>query len=197
VVSEESALPSEEEARAWGRFFVVDPLDGTKDFVANTGEFSINLALIEGQRPVIGVVAAPALGTIWYAQRGIGAFRRTRNDPATRIRSARRATEDRIGLESRFHTAPATRELYAALGITHVIACGSAIKLARIAEGSADIYYCPHPTREWDTAAGQLLVMEASGAVVAMPERSELRYNKTDFLNPPYLAAGDPTLTAR
>jgi 3'(2'), 5'-bisphosphate nucleotidase len=187
VISEESPFPSEAERSGWSRFFLVDPLDGTRDYLARSDEFTINVALVEASVPLLGIVAAPAKRTVWYAERGKGSFSR-RAAGVTPIR-CRGQQGQLVGLKSRFHSTPESDAFLADHGVARVETCGAAMKLARIAEGSADVYPCFHPSHEWDTAAGQLILEEASGRIVSWPDRKPLRYAKPRGLNPPYLAA--------
>lgn len=172
-------------------FFLIDPLDGTKEFVKRNGEFTVNIALIEGHGPVLGVVHAPVPGLTYGAARGAGAFRfdgdarapiRTRPLPATPT-----------FLVSRSHKDPALAALLARAPKHEAIGRGSSLKFCLIAEGSADFYPRLGPTSEWDTAAGQCIVEQAGGAVWRLPELTPLGCNEKDsVLNPSFAVLGDP-----
>jgi 3'(2'), 5'-bisphosphate nucleotidase len=182
VISEESPIPPLEERRGWARYWLIDPLDGTRDFIAHTGEFAINVALIEGDRPVLGVIVAPALGVAWWAQRGGGAFAR-REGKVAPIR-CRAEGPPWIGLKSRFHATPKTDRFFAEHGVGDVREMGSTIKVCLVAEGEADVYMSPGRSMEWDTAPGQIVVEEAGGHLLALPSLEPLRYNRADPTNP-------------
>jgi 3'(2'), 5'-bisphosphate nucleotidase len=176
--------------RAWPRYWLVDPLDGTREFVKRNGEFTVNIALVEGHRPVLGVVHAPALGRTWGAARGVGAFRldgsvrvgiRTRSLPAVPTVVA-----------SRSHRDPDTERILARLPAHELAGRGSSLKFCLVAEGAADFYPRLGPTSEWDTAAGQCLVEQAGGAVWRLPECTPLGCNEKDsVLNPSFAVLGD------
>jgi 3'(2'), 5'-bisphosphate nucleotidase len=183
VIAEEAALP----AGAPPRFWLVDPLDGTKEFVARRGEFSVNIALVEGARPVLGVVYAPVTGVTYAAAEG----RPTRDGKPIRARSVPSAL---VVVHSRSHTD--SPKLQAWLDAHHVEVAerkvaGSAIKFGLIAEGVADLYPRLGPTSEWDTAAGQA-ILEAAGGAVTDLDGAPLRYGKTGVLNSGFVARGAP-----
>ena len=190
IVAEESGLTGKLVDR---RFFLVDPLDGTKEFVAGRDEFTVNIALIEDGRPTLGVVLAPPLKTLW-AGGPTGAYRRVANGPPEPIR-ARAEPLHLVAVASRSHRTAATDGFLAELSLDCVIAVGSSVKFCRIAEGAADVYPCLGRTMEWDTAAGQA-VLEAAGGSVRKLDGSPLTYGKPTttedvaFANPPFVARG-------
>ncbi|MGQ9426947.1 3'(2'),5'-bisphosphate nucleotidase CysQ [Gilvimarinus sp. F26214L] len=199
VLSEESALPRYEERRKWHRYWLVDPLDGTKEFVSGNGEFTVNVALIEQGVPVLGVVHVPVLQTTYTGTRGMGAVKHEKGlAHAIHVRSiaARQTARQPIELvASRRHGAEAVDELLGrvseALGPVETKNMGSSLKLCLVAEGEADLYPRLAPTSEWDTAAAQAVV-EAAGGVVVDPNFEVLRYNtKEDILNPHFYVIGD------
>ncbi len=200
LLSEESD-PRAYDARAgWRRFWCVDPLDGTKEFVKRTGEFTVNVALIEGTAPVLGVVHVPALGRTYAAARGHGAFRFEGDGPGVPIR-VRMADPRRLTVvASRDHAGPevaALLERMAAGGVeVEAASMGSALKFCLVAEGAADLYPRTVPTFEWDTAAAQAVVEEAGGRVTTL-DGEKLAYNKADLRNPSIVTAGDPALDWR
>ena len=186
VISEEGPMVEYDQRKDWDRLWLIDPLDGTKDFIARTGEFAINIALIEAGRPVLGVIAAPARQRLWHAEKGGGACR-VRGGEAVEI-SNERKSEPLVGLTSRFHASKRTAAYFGACGITDVRICGSALKLARIAQGDADLYPSFRGTKEWDTAAGQIILEEAGCGLVRMQDKAPIRYNRPDVMNPPFVA---------
>ena len=186
VLSEEDPVPYETR-RAWRRFWLVDPLDGTKDFIERTGDFTVNVALIDDGVPVLGIVAVPAQRLLYYAAAGQGAFllhegRRTRIHCAV-------GRQPLVCAVSRFHCSEATKEFCRRNGITEMQAYGSALKLCKIAEGGVDVYPRLSPTMEWDIAAGQCIVQEAGGCVYGVSSGAELRYNKESLVNDEFIAA--------
>jgi 3'(2'), 5'-bisphosphate nucleotidase len=193
VLSEES--PEEEIAgrRSWTRFWLVDPLDGTKEFLKQTGEFTVNLALIEEGAPVLGVVHVPVRGLTYYAGRGRGAYCSLPPEEPRRIQ-VRRADPARLGVvASRDHAGPLVRALLERLPGAHTLSMGSSLKFCLVAEGGADLYLRDLPTMEWDTAAAQCIVEEAGGEVTDLAGH-RLRYNKPILQNPPILTVGDRKL---
>jgi 3'(2'), 5'-bisphosphate nucleotidase len=185
VVSEEALVPYEKR-RTFERFWLVDPLDGTKDFLERDDEFTVNVALIENGIPVLGAVASPALGSVYYAAKGEGAFRRD-SSGTTPIRYAK-SRASLICADSRFHSSEKIKEFCSANGISEILRSGSAIKMCKLAEGSVDVYPRFGPTMEWDVAASDILATEAGCVVVDLIDRKPLRYNKEDMRNPGFIA---------
>jgi len=174
-------------------FFLVDPLDGTKEFLKRNGEFTVNIALVVGGEPVAGVVLAPALGELFYASRGLGAWKRTAGGVAPlKAAGAGRSGPLRV-IGSRTHGGEALAAWLARLDCAHTfVAAGSSLKFCRIAEDLADIYPRIGPTSQWDTAAGQAVLQEAGGAVLD-PQGRPLAYGpQRPVLNPNFVALGDP-----
>jgi len=168
----------------------VDPLDGTKEFISRNGEFTVNVALVRDHRPVLGVVAAPALGLTYYAAEGVGAFRRRDGSAAEPI-ATRRAAAPLVVVGSRSHRGDSLDAVLAKLGPHELRPMGSALKFCLVAEGSADFYPRLGPTSEWDTAAAQAVLEVAGGAVTTL-DGTPLRYNERDtLLNPHFIAYGD------
>lgn len=188
VVSEEDSA-SQVHRKPTGLFWLVDPLDGTKEFVACNGEFTVNIALIEDGNAVLGVVVAPALGQCYWGSSGHGAFR----ESGGKVEPIRVTSADvhagpllRI-LASKSHMNDETRAYLQQLGPHELIQAGSSLKFCRIAEGSADLYPRLGPTCEWDTAAGQAL-LEAAGGAVHDLHGAPLRYGKFGTENPSFIA---------
>ena len=200
VVSEESAKPTQPLANKTS-FVLVDPLDGTKEFLADRDEFTVNLALILDGRPVAGVVAAPALGLVFRGALGRGAERLSLAAGAPTesarnvvpIRPRLRPAAGLSALVSRSHLEAATVDFLERLPIAEQVPCGSALKFCRIAEGAADIYPRLSPTFEWDVAAGHA-VLGASGGAVTTPDGGVITYGcrPVDFRIPGFVAWGDP-----
>jgi 3'(2'), 5'-bisphosphate nucleotidase len=167
-------------------FWLVDPLDGTKEFLARNGEFTVNVALVAGDEPVLGVIGIPVTGEVYFAVRGAGAFRVDRGG-VVKIEN-QRSSKALIAAVSRSHRAHDDDASLQKLGVVETIASGSAIKFCRIAEGSADIYVRFGRTMEWDTAAGQCILLESGGKVLMASNGEVLRYGKVDFANPSFIA---------
>ncbi|MDQ2995068.1 MAG: 3'(2'),5'-bisphosphate nucleotidase CysQ [Pseudomonadota bacterium] len=192
VISEEDVLPPFVERKTWSYYWLVDPLDGTKDFIAHTDGFSVNIALIEGNDAILGVIVSPTEQTCYYAARGLGAYCKPRGGVAKAIRT--RLWPDDLNLivvVSRLHSDQRLAKFMVDMGDYEVMSMGSARKFCMIAEGVADFYPRTGRTCEWDTAAGQCLIKEAGGAVVDA-EGKPLRYNtKDDVFNPTFMVTGD------
>lgn len=192
VFSEESAkLPFSARSK-WSRYWLVDPLDGTKEFIKRNGEFTVNIALIDGHTAVLGVVHIPVSDTAYYAAKGVGAFKAVGTEPAVELRTRKLNPERIVAVGSRSHGGDAVAAFTAKLpGEVTLISQGSSLKLCLVAEGQADIYPRLGPTSEWDTAAAQCVVEQAGGVVVDL-SMSTIRYNaKEDILNPYFLVIGD------
>ena len=192
ILSEESVSAGKQEAE---RFFLVDPLDGTKEFLKRNGEFTVNIALIENGEPVAGVVLAPALDELFYAARGLGAWKRD-STGLRPVATARRSPSDPLRvMGSRSHGGDKLNAWLAQLNTEHTfVAAGSSLKFCRIAEGRADIYPRFGPTSQWDTAAAQA-VLEVAGGLVADLQGTRLGYGlDRPMLNPEFVAVGDEVL---
>ncbi len=208
LLSEEGRAVPFNERKTWGHYWLVDPLDGTKEFVRRNGEFTVNIALIMKDKPVLGVVLVPVRDMLYFALEGRGAFKisgtgRIKNEITYRELEAsakRLPMETQAGsrpftaIASRSHLSDETGAFIAGLKKEHgeirIISAGSSLKFCLIAEGSADIYPRFGPTMEWDTAAGQAIVEQAGGAVLRHDTCSPLRYNKSSLLNPWFIVRG-------
>jgi 3'(2'), 5'-bisphosphate nucleotidase len=191
LLSEESAPQELAERRSWARYWLVDPLDGTKEFLKRNGEFTVNIALVDNSRAVLGVVLAPALDRGYYGAVEIGAWRRDGAAAAKRIHARERAGSPLKIVGSRSHPSGELAQYLDALGPHELAPMGSSLKICLIAEGAADLYPRLGPTSEWDTAAAQAILESAGGRMIDRAGRS-LRYNtKDDLLNPHFLAFGD------
>jgi len=198
VLAEESASAGniDEIGQQLGsRFFLVDPLDGTKEFVKKTGEFTVNIALVENGRPVLGVVYAPALARIYAGIVGKGAYAsdvvaaKVDLEPIT---ARRRPADGWIAVASRSHRSAETDALLETMPVADFVAAGSSLKFCLVAEGKADVYPRLGRTMEWDTGAGQAVLEAAGGSVLALPEKTPLAYGKAarGFDNPHFICYG-------
>jgi 3'(2'), 5'-bisphosphate nucleotidase len=172
-----------------GPFWLVDPLDGTKEFLSRNGEFTVNIALIEGCLPVLGVVLAPARACAWWGARGRGAVARDA-DGRTRAIAVRKAPAGGlVAIASRSHRDPETQAFLDQAGVAECISAGSSLKFCLVAEGKADLYPRFGRTMEWDVAAGHA-VLSAAGGRVTTRDGAPFRYRKPGFENPPFIARG-------
>ena len=190
VISEESGLPDFAERRQWNPYWLIDPLDGTREFVKRNGEFTVNVALIEDHRPVFGVVHVPVRGTTYSGCQGLGAALRANGAEPRPIGVAATSARPVRVVGSRSHRGASLDRFLQNLGDFEMHPTGSSLKFCLIAEGVADVYPRLGPTSEWDTAAAQAVVEQAGGVVVELDGRP-LSYNrKADILNPHFLVAG-------
>jgi 3'(2'), 5'-bisphosphate nucleotidase len=188
VVSEEDSA-SLAHRTPQGRFWLIDPLDGTKEFLARNGEFTVNIALIEDGEPIWGVVYAPVLRQLFWGGKAFGSFRRAEASNVSMTVSAPVASGKAVRVvASKSHLNAETLAFIDKLGSVELIQAGSSLKLCRIAEGSADVYPRLAPTCEWDTAAAQAVVEGAGGHVYDI-HGARLQYGKPDVLNPGFIAA--------
>jgi len=193
VLSEESAKIDYSERAGWRRFWLVDPLDGTKEFVNRNGEFTVNIALIDNGAPLLGVVYVPVTGVCYLAVHGQGAWKEQGGSNRLPIRVRAYHSGHATVVASRSHRGDAVDKFLANLkareGEYDTTSLGSSLKLCRVAEGVADVYPRLGPTSEWDTAAAQCVVECAGGRVTDLDGQS-LRYNKSNILNPWFLVTG-------
>lgn len=183
VVCEEGTPPS---IQGHSMYWLVDPLDGTKEFLARNGEFSVNIALVAGDEPVVGVIAIPVTGEVYVGVKGKGA-ERWLNGERFSISNTRKSSSF-IAASSRSFGSPEIDSWLERFGVGERLRCGSAIKFCRLAEGKADIYLRLGRTMEWDTAAGQVIVEESGCRLVTLPEQKRLRYGKATFANSDFVA---------
>ena len=190
VISEESGLPTFEERSAWTRYWLIDPLDGTKEFVNRNGEFTVNIALIDDGRPVFGVVHVPVQNRTFWGCEGAGAGLREGYSESRDIRVAAGSHDPVRVVGSRSHRGSSLDGFLAKLGEPEMIAMGSSLKFCSVATGEADIYPRLGPTSEWDTGAAQAVVEQAGGQVLEL-DGTPLSYNrKADILNPHFVVIG-------
>ena len=194
VLSEESRGIDWDERRKWERYWLVDPLDGTREFVKRNGEFTVNIALIENHVPVLGVVLLPVTGESYYGVAGEGAFLESGPGALPRPITTRPAATIPVVAGSRSHSNERQVAILGNLGDHRLVSVGSSIKFCMVARGDADLYLRLGPTSEWDTAAAQCVVEQAGGAVVDL-QGAPLRYNTKDsLLNPEFLTIGDASV---
>ena len=196
ILSEESAQAPWADRRAWRELWVIDPLDGTREFVKRNGEFTINIALVIEHEALFGMVAAPAQGLLYWGAAGIGAFTRHRGAAQAAIHVAPPQQPLRV-VGSRSHASAETAAYLAGLKPHAMTGVGSSLKFCLIAEGKAELYARFGPTSEWDTAAGQAL-LEAAGGHVTRLDGHRLRYNcRETLVNGDFLAFGHPGVLAK
>ncbi len=193
ILSEEAPAEQIRDRREWSRYWLVDPLDGTKEFIKRNGEFTVNIALIADHVPVLGAVLAPALEREYFGGAGLGAWRRDDDAEAVAIGVL---TEPAVPLRvvgSRSHPSPELAGYLAGLGEHELKPMGSSLKICLVAEGEANVYPRFGPTCEWDTAAAQAVLEGAGGCMIDVVGQP-LRYNhREQLLNPHFLAVGDRT----
>lgn len=198
LLSEEGASSPYDERRAWRRFWLVDPLDGTKEFIRRNGEFTVNIALIDDGEPVLGIVHVPTLGRTFSGALGLGAWCHegavsgveTGQDERRPIRATGTAGTELQLAASRSHPGPHLAAFLESLPEHRLLSMGSSLKLCLVAEGRADLYPRLGPTMEWDTAAAHAVVTAAGGRVLDF-EGLPLRYNKEDLHNPFFIVLGE------
>lgn len=195
VLSEEGNKTSYEEREKWSRLWIVDPIDGTKEFIKKNGEFTVNIALVENQELLLGVVYAPALGDLYFSSKGKGAFKvsvsKSYNVDVIKADANKlpliRDNKTYTVVASRSHMSPETEtyinDLRAKYGDVELISKGSSLKLCMVAEGAADCYPRFAPTMEWDTAAGQAICEHAGFSVLDFKSKETMKYNRRNLLN--------------
>ncbi len=191
ILSEESASRPFSERSTWATYWLVDPLDGTREFIKRNGEFTVNIALIEDGIAVLGIVHVPVTDTSYLGCRDVGAFKQTGSDTPRSIQVRSLGTGSVMVVGSRSHRGDSLNQFLERLGEHEMVGMGSSLKLCLVAEGIADIYPRLGPTSEWDTAAAQCVV-EQAGGYVTDTAMQPLRYNTKDsLLNPFFLVFGD------
>lgn len=193
ILSEESQTIAYEERKHWSSFWLVDPLDGTKEFIKRNGEFTVNIALIEGTSPVMSVVHVPVQNLSYWALKGRGAFKR-QGAKDTAITVSTEVSVLKV-VASRSHAGVETTAFLDSLARDYaieVVSKGSSLKLCQVAEAAADLYPRLGPTMEWDTAAAQCIVEQAGGQVTTL-EAKPLSYNKASLLNPYFMVSSSAT----
>lgn len=194
ILSEESAEIAFETRSGWSRYWLVDPLDGTREFVNRNGEFTVNIALIDDHRPVIGVVHVPVGGRDYYACRETGAWRQDAGEAPVSIHASTTCQHPVRVVGSKSHRGASLDAFLERVGDHKLVPMGSSLKICLVADGSADIYPRLGPTSEWDTAAAQAVV-EIAGGQMTNIDGEAIRYNrKADLLNPFFLVFGDSSV---
>ena len=195
VLSEEGKSIPYETRKSWKQLWIVDPLDGTKEFIKRNGEFTVNIALVEGGVPILGIIYVPVAKLLYFGVQGVGAFQKeiqNLDDLSDLMQTSAAlpiATTNTITVVgSRSHMSPETEAFVVQLAEKHgtpeVASMGSSLKICLVASGKADVYPRFAPTMEWDTAAGQGIALAAGCDVIRAEDRSPLLYNKENLLNP-------------
>jgi 3'(2'), 5'-bisphosphate nucleotidase len=198
VISEEADIVPYETRQHWQRFWLVDPLDGTREFVKRNGEFTVNIALIEQHEPVLGVVYAPASEQLYFAAAGQGAYKQLHSEPPQPIHTKSFDIQQLVVAGSRSHSDEKIQQFLQNIKRKHgtapeLLSMGSSLKICLVAEGIADVYPRLGPTFEWDTAAAHCILREAGGDIVDL-HQARLSYNQEDsLLNPFFFATNHPT----
>lgn len=194
IISEERASHEKPKRIERGSYFLVDPLDGTREFIAGRNEYTVNIALLTDGVPLLGVIGAPARGELWRGVVGRSAerFDDLSCKPSHRIHVRPRPQAAPVIMVSRSHLDPRTQAFVERFPQAELLPSGSSIKFCRLAEGSADLYPRLAPTRDWDVAAGHALLVAAGGAIAA-PDASPLRYGTDELLIPAFVASGQAT----
>ncbi len=194
ILTEEVKPTSYEQRKNWPRYWLIDPLDGTREFIKRNGEFTVNIALIDGDESVMGVVYAPVIGVLYYAAKGQGAFKQDSTNEPKKIRVRENCSKKTVVACGRSHPTAEIIRFLDNLGEHEIVRVGSALKSCMVAEGKADLYVRLGPTCEWDTAAAQCVVEEAGGSITDTSMK-RLRYNtKDELLNPHFFVAGDQSI---
>ena len=188
ILSEEGKEIQYQERKDWEYFWMIDPLDGTKEFIKKNGEFTVNIALIHQNKPVLGVVYTPVLKDLFTAIKGKGA---SKNGETISVNQFSKSDEGLKVVASRSHLNEDTQAFLDDLNKPEIVSKGSSLKLLMVAEGVADLYPRYAPTMEWDTAAAQIVVEEAGGKVLIKDTDDSVKYNKKDLLNPYFLVVGE------
>lgn len=188
ILSEEGRDISYEERKDWEFFWMIDPLDGTKEFIKRNGEFTVNIALIHNGEPILGVVQVPVQNKLYHAYQKNGAYLDYHGQSEKLIANSQQLSANGIKVvASRSHLNDETQAYLDQLNQPEIVSMGSSLKLIAIAEGSADLYPRFAPTMEWDTAAAQAIVIEAGGKVFIKDSKTAVEYNKPNLLNPHFL----------
>ncbi len=198
ILSEESATIPYQTRKDWKRYWLIDPLDGTREFVKRNGEFTINIALIDNCQPIVGIVYAPVTQICYFSSKGHGAFKQKTGEIKQKIEPRKTSADSFSVAGSRSHGSEEQQKFFSALGDkVEVIAIGSSLKLCLVAEGTVDIYPRFGLTSEWDTAAAHAIVCEAGGVVIDT-RLNPLKYNtKESILNPHFLVIADTSFDWR
>lgn len=186
IISEES-LKHAADRHTSPAVWIVDPVDGTKEFIKRTGEFTVNIALVENGQPVLGVVVAPAIDTLYYGASGLGAFKQIGTASAQALTKQPPRTDPIVAI-SASHPSPETTDWMARHGFTQTKVAGSSLKICYVADGTVDVYPRLGPQSEWDIAAGDAVLRAAGGSLTVFDTSEPMIYNKKDMLTPYYIA---------
>ncbi|MCV9388481.1 3'(2'),5'-bisphosphate nucleotidase CysQ [Reichenbachiella ulvae] len=190
ILSEEGASIPFEERKDWDYFWMIDPLDGTKEFIKRNGEFTVNIALIHEGKSILGVVQVPVKEQLYFAVQGEGAYKEANGKTESiRVNTIDLKQEGLKVVASRSHLNDDTQKFMDSLNAPEIVSMGSSLKLLAVAEGTADLYPRFAPTMEWDTAAAQAVVEAAGGKVTIKDQTEAVNYNKEDLLNPHFLVS--------
>ena len=184
ILSEEGKNIEFDVRKSWEMFWLVDPLDGTKEFIKRNGEFTVNIALIKNNLPYAGVIYAPVLDTVYYAFPGIGARKSVSGSEPVEISVNKNTSNEIIAVKSRSHSGEEEDKVLKEFNVTNSVSVGSSLKICFVAESKAQIYFRHGPTWEWDTAAGHAILLHAGGI---NDESYKLSYNKENLLNSSFL----------
>jgi 3'(2'), 5'-bisphosphate nucleotidase len=188
ILSEEEKHQAYEERKHWHTFWLVDPLDGTKEFINRNGEFTVNIALIKDRKPILSVIYVPVHDIMYWADEDKAWKESSSEQVELRVNNS---TVNRVAVRSKSHASPEEEAVLEHYGVVDSISVGSSLKFCMVAEGKADVYYRHGPTMEWDTAAGQAILQSAGGKVYfGAEEKEEFRYNKENLLNGSFLCLG-------
>lgn len=190
IISEEAEV-SYDVRRGWREFWLIDPLDGTQEFIARTGEFTINVAFIQDGSPVLGIIHAPALNETYYAVKGTGAYE-VQGGCVLQLPLNKNA--NKIAVTSRFNHDSRVTVFAHANGVVEMQTVGASLKFGRLARGDVSLYPRYSGSKEWDIAAGHILLNEAGGTIVDLASTKEIFYNKPNMCNGAFVAVGDVTM---
>lgn len=191
IISEENKLVDYEVRKNYDYYWLIDPLDGTKEFIKRNGEFTVNIALVKNHEVVLGVVYTPCLDEMYWGAKGAGAWLITAGGAKQLQVSNFKMTDEKLRIVcSRSHQNEATKEFVSALSNPELVSKGSSLKFLILAKGEAELYPRLAPTMEWDTAAAQIILEEAGGAVIDEGTGEAVRYNKENLLNPFFVGYG-------
>lgn len=192
ILSEESVDIPFKVRRQWDRYWLVDPLDGTREFVKRNGEFTVNIALIDNHRAILGVIHTPVSGVLYFANNQEGSFKQIPGKDPVAIHTRSKEVSPTLVAGSRSHRGSSLKEFLEKLGDHEIVSMGSSLKSCLVAEGSVDIYPRLGPTSEWDTAAAQCIVENAGGKLLDLSMQPLLYNKKNSLLNPHFIVIGDP-----
>ncbi len=189
ILSEEGKSIPYDTRKNWSHFWLVDPLDGTKEFIKKNGEFTVNIALIKNAAPIAGVIYVPAQELMYYGVVGKGAYKKRGEQTPVEISVSKNLDAGLIAVKSRSHSSEDEEKFFANYNIIDTISVGSSLKFCMVAEGKAQIYYRNGPTWEWDTGAGHAIILASGGNVSGIGQG--LNYNKESLLNGSFLVTAE------